>query len=138
MSEVKNELPQVNLHGFYNYKDSLLDDSVPNGAVIYNEKFDEIATKMDGDWFFVENADTDAVEKNLFENIKNIAVDKSLSEEDKGIKLGAIQVAYKVDTSGGERTVTIDAFTTQGIKEQSAVPKPSKEEYLENKSFGEF
>jgi hypothetical protein len=137
MSET-NPPTTLTLEGLYNYKDALLDDSVPNGAAAYNEKFDEIVIKADNEWWFIESHDkTPVAETELFNKIKEVATNvPELNQKD---ALQQITFDYNVLTDNDSDEQKL--FVARVAVAQTAVkaePKATKEEYMENENFGEF
>jgi hypothetical protein len=139
MSEAGTKVDPFNLklHGLYEFKTVFADEKIENGAVAYNEKFEEAIVKLDGDWFFLETGDTrPELEVNLFKYIKDIADDKKLTMEDQNGLLQKITINYNLIINGEEKQSNILGMTLQ--ESRPAAPKYSKEEYMKNADFGEF
>jgi len=126
----------VELHGFYDYKQALLDEKMKNGAVAYNERFKEIVIKLNNDWHFLENHEkTSDAEKTLFKTIEDIYTNNggaSIRQE----ALANIVVEHNVVVIDGETNINILSVATKAPSGPTI--HASKEEYLENENFGSF
>lgn len=138
-TEVKQSDFTVVLHGFYDYRECLLDDKVSNGAVAYNDKFSELIIKINSEWYFLENSDkARPVEQNLFKHLNDLARGKDSTDALVLQKLNQITVEFNLVEKSGTTNANIIAFSVSGNNNVQIKPKASKEVYLENEDFGEF
>jgi hypothetical protein len=130
----------VKLHGLYDFKESLLDPNVKNGAIIFNEKFKEAAIKLSDDWFFIEDSDTNPHEKELYRSVCKIAESEN-SPAQKAESIGQLSIEFNTVTNvsaGTEKSINILSVSQDATSVTPPTPKATKEEYMENESFGEF
>jgi hypothetical protein len=137
MTDTKNANTQVKLHGFYDFKESLLDDKVESGAVAFNEKLNELAVKLGTDWFFVES-DEAGYEGELFKVILSILNDPVLTNEQRNNKLAGVYVQFVTEGTGEGTEGTINGVSWADTKEIKTPTVPKEDYVKEVKDFGIF
>lgn len=136
MSEFK-----LQLHGFHKFSDAISNTKdIGDGGVVYDQYRKEFFFKVAGLWYNIDRNAPNAAEQELYEVLDNLAV--GIAKDGEILNdIKEITVHYNLVTiSGNPKECNILGWTRGEweLKPEPKEPIATLDDYLKNKSYGEF